>query len=177
MLKQYRTQAGDTIIEVMIALAIVGAVIGTSYAISARSLRTGRQAQERTEALKLVESQIELLKAAAPAQKATLFSSPAGNFCVTTSPAGVVVAQNSPPPADPFADPLVVQVGSAGPGYAADCALGDSKRYLMSIQRVDEPAVAPAPVTSVFVIRARWQKVGGGNDEVLVSYRLHKGLY
>jgi prepilin-type N-terminal cleavage/methylation domain-containing protein len=57
-----RSQAGDTLVEVMIALAIIGAVLGAAYATATRSLRVGRQAQERTEALKLVEGQLERLK-------------------------------------------------------------------------------------------------------------------
>jgi len=56
-----RKQNGDTLIEVMIALAIIGSVIAISYATASRALRTGRAAQERTEAVKFVESQVESL--------------------------------------------------------------------------------------------------------------------
>lgn len=56
------SQVGDTIIEVMLAIAIVGMVLGASYSTATRALRTGRFAQEQTEALKLAESQIEKIK-------------------------------------------------------------------------------------------------------------------
>lgn len=56
-------QAGDTIIEVMFALVIISSVIGGAYVSANRSTNANRQAQERGEALKLVEQQLERLKA------------------------------------------------------------------------------------------------------------------
>jgi type II secretory pathway pseudopilin PulG len=53
---------GDTIIEVMIAIAIIGSILGSSYVTANNSLRGTRQAQERTEALKFLEAQVESLK-------------------------------------------------------------------------------------------------------------------
>ena len=55
-------QRGDTIVEVMLALTVIGMALGVSYGIANRSLATGQLAQERTEALKLAESQLEILK-------------------------------------------------------------------------------------------------------------------
>lgn len=53
---------GDTIIEVMIALAVLGSIIAGGYAIATKSLNGVRVAQERSEALKIAEGQIETLK-------------------------------------------------------------------------------------------------------------------
>jgi type II secretory pathway pseudopilin PulG len=55
-------KTGDTIIEVLLSLAVLGMVIGTAYAIASRSLKRAQQAQERTEATKLVEGQIDRIK-------------------------------------------------------------------------------------------------------------------
>lgn len=55
-------QKGDTIIEVLIAMSVVGLVLGAAFGITNRAVLTGRAAQERTDALKLAESQLELLK-------------------------------------------------------------------------------------------------------------------
>lgn len=57
----YRKQAGDTIVEVLIAIAVVSLVLGGAYAIASRSLANSRQAQEHGEALQLANAQIELL--------------------------------------------------------------------------------------------------------------------
>lgn len=56
------TQTGDTIVEVMLAMAVLASVIGGSYAIASRSLIQSQQAQERMVATKLAEGQIDRLK-------------------------------------------------------------------------------------------------------------------
>ena len=83
---KYSNQFGDTIIEVMLAVAVVGMVLGASYATATRALRTGRFAQEQTEALKLAESQMEKLKyfAGLPVGSAgpNIFDSVSTKFCI-----------------------------------------------------------------------------------------------
>lgn len=56
-------QHGDTLIEVLLAMTVIGLVLSASFGIANRAAQTGRAAQERTEALKLAESQLELIKA------------------------------------------------------------------------------------------------------------------
>lgn len=53
---------GDTIIEVILALAVLGGVIVGGYSIATRSLRGVQASNERNEALKIAEGQIENLK-------------------------------------------------------------------------------------------------------------------
>ncbi len=55
-------QVGDTIVEVLLALTILAMTIGTAYAISNKSTKRAQQAQERTQATRLVEGQIDRLK-------------------------------------------------------------------------------------------------------------------
>lgn len=55
-------QAGDTIIEVLVAIAIVAFMLTSAYALSLRSTVSTQDAQERGQGLKLVETQIELLR-------------------------------------------------------------------------------------------------------------------
>ena len=64
MLKSFKklNQTGDTIVEVMIVLAVLSLAIGISYATANRSLLNARQAQENTEASELVRTQVELLR-------------------------------------------------------------------------------------------------------------------
>lgn len=56
-------QGGETIVEVLMAAAIIGLSIGLAYGVGNRSLKTARQSQERTEAVKFAEGQTEQLKA------------------------------------------------------------------------------------------------------------------
>ena len=53
---------GDTIIEVLFAMAIIGVVLGAAYATASRNLQTSQLTKERTQATNLAESQIEQLK-------------------------------------------------------------------------------------------------------------------
>src|SRR3990167_4326737 len=55
-------QRGDTIVEVMAAIAIMGLALGAAFALSNRSFHTAQNTEERTEALALAQGQIEFLR-------------------------------------------------------------------------------------------------------------------
>ncbi len=61
MLSKLQRDRGDTIVEVMIVLAVLGLAIGISYATANRSLLNARQAQENSQATEIAQSQIEAL--------------------------------------------------------------------------------------------------------------------
>lgn len=67
---------GDTIVEVLIAIAVVSAVLGGAFASTSRSLRGSRLSQERGEAVKYTEGQVESLKSAlaVPAKSNQIFT-------------------------------------------------------------------------------------------------------
>ena len=57
------SQRGDTLVEVLLAMVVIGLVLGGAFSLANRAQRTGLAAQERTKALKIAESQLELTKA------------------------------------------------------------------------------------------------------------------
>ena len=57
-----RDRRGDTIIEVMIAIAVVSLVLVTAYVATRHSLQTVQDTQEHSEALQLLQSQIEFIR-------------------------------------------------------------------------------------------------------------------
>jgi type II secretory pathway pseudopilin PulG len=61
MLVKRLRQRGDTIVEVMIVLAVLGSAIGISYTTANRSLLNARQAQENAEAARIAQTQVEAL--------------------------------------------------------------------------------------------------------------------
>lgn len=75
MRQQRSRQAGDTIVEVLIAISIVSLVLTSAYMVTNKNSQTMQAVQEKTQAQKLVERQIELLRAAS--------SVPATTFCFT----------------------------------------------------------------------------------------------
>ena len=105
------TAVGDTIVEVLLAIAVISAVLGGAYASASQSSRGLRQSQERGEALKLLEAQIELLKSA----KANGHSPQPNPFCVVQG------SQR-------------IEFKPAGPDEAA-CHQGTDGRYQLSLQR------------------------------------------
>lgn len=84
MLKRLRfRERGDTIVEVMVVLAVLGLAISISYATANRSLLNARQAQENAQATALAQSQIESLRTLTAASTTpTIFQ--AGPYCVTS---------------------------------------------------------------------------------------------
>lgn len=60
-----RASKGDTIVEVLIAVAVVSVVITSAYLVANRSTNGIQGAQEQSYAQKLVEQQTELLRSAA----------------------------------------------------------------------------------------------------------------
>lgn len=56
-----RSQRGDTIIEVLLSLTILSLALASAYSLSSASLRNSISANQRTEALVLAQSQIDLL--------------------------------------------------------------------------------------------------------------------
>ena len=143
-------QAGDTIVEVMVVLAILGLAISISYATANRSLLNTRQAQESSQATELVQSQIEALRTLTGASDTpNIFQ--AGPYClVPISPAPVT---------GPF---YTLQPGG--------CSI-PSVPYQITVNWVNNPPAQP----DTFTITARWADVTGqGNDTLTTIYRLHQ---
>jgi len=74
------SQRGDTIVEVLMVVLVLGVVLSSTYAIAVRTLQSIQLQQERTYALKLAEGQLERLKAAAISDPTVLSGS--SGFCL-----------------------------------------------------------------------------------------------
>lgn len=55
-------QAGDTIVEVLICIAVVGLALAGGYALSNHSLQSGLDSSQRSTALLAADGQVEFLK-------------------------------------------------------------------------------------------------------------------
>lgn len=62
MLARRINNAGDTIIEVLIAVAVISVVLVTAYVITSRNTQSIRDTQEQAQAQALVRAQIEALR-------------------------------------------------------------------------------------------------------------------
>lgn len=104
------TNKGDTIIEVLLAITVVSAVLGGAYVSANRSVNAGRQAQERAEATKYVEKQIESLKAVASSPSVNIYDGVPSQFCITGA---------------------LLEVNATSP----QCRQGTDSRYQISVER------------------------------------------
>lgn len=141
-------QAGDTIAEVLIAIAVVSLVLVAAFAVVSRTAKNTRQTQEHSEALKYLEGQMEQLKARATTDAATLFAySASQTFCFNTSGALSNVA------------------GTADSDYdAAGCTAGDPPRYHLGIMQ---------STPNTFTATAVWDGPLGTKDQVSIIYKAY----
>lgn len=140
---------GDTIVEVMIVLTVLGLAISISYATANRSLLNARQAQENSYATNLLQSQLEALRILSknpPNPPSGYIYNSTFQFCVdTTTPQPTVIRD----------------VGTS------TCQFGPNNWYKVTIKYY------PAD-SDKFTLQAVWPDVrGDGQDSVQLSYRLH----
>lgn len=160
MRKLSKNQLGDTIVEVLLAVVVVGLAVTLGYGVASRSLKTNRQAQERVEALKVVESQLERLKKRATTDGPTSGVFQASSFCLADDGGtNQVVGQDAP--ADNIKDdPLT--------GYNDSCVDG---LYHVNVKRDNT-----GNGTVQFTVTARWFGIGGvEKEETLIKYRVYPG--
>ena len=95
--KQLKNHAerGDTIVEVLIAVAIISLVLTAAYALTNRNVRSIQETQEQAYAQKIVQQQVELLRAASTKPTTDGCFSAAGTFVNTTNSACSITSGGS----------------------------------------------------------------------------------
>jgi prepilin-type N-terminal cleavage/methylation domain-containing protein len=86
-----RNSRGDTIIEVMFAMAIIGVVLAAAYATASKNLQTSQLAKERTQATNIAEAQVEQLKSLGAGIVDT-------SFCLDITQANAVITTTAETP-------------------------------------------------------------------------------
>lgn len=155
---------GDTIVEVLLAIVVVSATLGGAFAAMNRGVQGTRASQERAEALKLVESQVEYFKAGLAEAVSSRMLSHGGAFCLGVL--GDVIELK-----EAFTSPGTVGAFETQPmsDYSDTCKAGSIPGgYNLSIQQ-DDPTKDPG----VFTFRARWINVGGDHrDQIEIKYKV-----
>lgn len=148
---------GDTIVEVMVVLAILGLALGVAYATANNSLLDVRQAEEHATATELAQSQIEELRTLlAPGLPTNVFVT--GPYCLvpSASPSIYVIAPTPP----------IVWPGST---YPNGCQVGT---YPYTIN-VSDLTAGNSTVPPNFQILIQWPDVRGqGTDSVTLNYQV-----
>lgn len=150
-----RQSAGDTIIEVLIAIAVAGSVLAIVFSTSSRNLRTARDIQERSEASRLVQGQIESLRYAK--NNGVTLPGAGTPFCMD----GSTVESNFNPAATVPASTLVAENFSLWP------PLGKCRNGFYNYVIETLPA-------NTYRIYARWDSVSlSGRDQIIMVYRVN----
>jgi len=163
-----RLQAGDTIVEVLICIAVLGGAMGGAYAIANQNTRINQGNQDRSSAIKIAESQLELLKGYAAQEtstnKAMNISSP---FCLYYNIA-------STPP----------QIGTVAAGdsrcrqNSAGAPVVTEPSYAVRLEKEGLPitsAYTGQQIGQRYVVRVSWDSINGtGQDNVTYSYGVYK---
>jgi type II secretory pathway pseudopilin PulG len=163
-----RSESGDTIVEVMVVLAVLGLAIGIAYATANRSLLDISQAEENAQATNYAQSEVENLRYLAPTSvsnpsdpgynsTSNIFK-PTGTFCINSVSASPPIVNATP----------------------ANCMFGTAPYHIL-IYNCDyysggapNPCTGTAPNSDSFVVQATWPDVlGQGLDSATISYRVH----
>lgn len=192
-MRLFQSNRGDTIVEVLLALAVLGSVIVGAYSIATRSLNGVRVAQERSEATKIAEGQIESLKAnfSQYSDSIDLIGGFAGITRLKDETYAIPLGVNSswdtapgwsgsaPWPDIPFCykqDGTVLRYNTANP-FPADCLYASGSNYLYKV-RIDtipdeieylDTLGGSAPLDQFkYRVTISWPRSGGGVDQTLI---------
>ena len=151
------SQRGDTIVEVLIAIAVASSVLAVTQAAMNRNFQRTRASQERTEGSKLAQGQIESLRALSESGAAV----PTTRFCldgITTKAITGDAALGADLAAEKFNDAAQ---------YPAEC----KKNGIYHIGIKQDTAAAGGNDGRLYKIYVRWDRFGGGRDQVIMVYR------
>ena len=142
------SQRGDTIVEVLISMTVIAMVLAGAYVTTNRSLQNTRAAQERGNALKLAEAQVEQLKGVVQTNPSAIFGA-----AVTGSPFCIY---NNAPIAATNANCIL---GTNGAAATAE------PRFNLSITKNG----------NTFTVTNSWYNVNGkATDKLVITYRAYQ---
>lgn len=141
-LPRRRRQAGDTIVEVIIAVAVISAILAGAFLVTTRSTHAIRDSEEHAQALQFLQGQVELLRTAA-GRSGGLPSNLNTPFCLGTGAYYQPASGNT------------------------HCLLGSL--YAVSIS---SPTSSPGSGTTTFNLSASWASLSGGTATVYLAYKV-----
>ena len=138
-----RKQAGDTIVEVIIAIAVISTILSGAFLVTSRSSRAVRDSEEHAQALQYLQGQVELLRAAA-GRSGGLPATLNTPFCLG---------------ANQYYQPASSSV---------QCTLGSFYKVVISSPSSSRAVNA----TTTFNLVASWPALSGNTDTVYLAYKV-----
>lgn len=150
-LKLYGRQRGDTIVEVLICVLIVSLVLAGAYVTTQRSSVGIRNSQEHSQVLKLIQSQVEQLRANSNQPNPAIFTA-TQPFCMVD---GVPLSATN--------EPRCIQNSSGLPTT-------EQPAFRLSIRYTTNGTSGG----TIFTINADWDSLTNDPARKTIFYRLHK---
>ncbi len=147
--------SGDTIVEVLIVLAVLSLAFTISYATASQALTKTRNAEEHSEALGLLNSQVELVRKAVYEEPPVTLP-PTEPFCM-------IIAS---PPYKKITLPANIDDLES---YPIECQKNDFYRLSIVYSVVSNNGVS----SPSYNLRVRWDGPGGlGRQQEQITYRV-----
>lgn len=162
-----RSQTGDTIVEVLLCLAVIASVLTFTFVTVNKNSQAVRRSQERTEALQLAQGQVEILKEYLKDPSSPPITN-SDYFCLDLSPGITKYQVSAPYSALQF--PLTADDFSK---YRPQCI--KNNRYHLLIRQDDIYLADPSNPT--YLIQVRWDGFGITNatnanrEEIIIQFR------
>ncbi len=152
MIRIRKKQKGDTIIEVLISLAILTAVLGGAYYTANLSFRNDQSSQEHTQALTIAQTQIEDLR---------IYGSgfPGADQCLTINSNKIAASTACKVPSNNSAQ------------YVSRCPSGAPFCYTVDLSKVNSVTLHGVTLNT-FQVNVNWPALGGGQNDVTLYYRV-----
>lgn len=151
-MRMWREQTGDTIVEVLITIAITAGVLGGAYALVNRTLSNTRQAQEHAEALQIAREQVELIAVLARGENEQLTNTSRRFHCIDSE--GKLHDLST----------SVTTLPAPESDYPAACRLAGDVNYRV--------AFVYSPPQKSFNVFVNWPSItGDGEDQVNLVYK------
>ena len=165
-------QLGDTIIEVILAIAALGTAVAVAYVSTGHSLQVGIDAGNRSRVVGLTQRQIERLKVALEDSNddVTPYAAVGGPFCLTPGGTPITYPIRSSGPNQNYCEVCVNLSGTAQAGVLefADKSTGicpqDGDRPLYAMQVTYKELI--------FTVNSRWVGPGGSVSEQTQYYKV-----
>lgn len=155
-------QTGDTIIEVLIAIGVIGVVLVAGFVLTNFSLTSERNSQERNIALNILQSQIEQLRRLSAPVAQPL----AQNFCIIST------AGSATPVALYPGNPSNSDDGNPNPQCEFNSSGQNGDSSTQPIFTIDLCYFDKNHGTThdEYWARVRWVPLGGGKQDQINSY-------
>ena len=150
MLIRQLNNTGDTIVEVLISIAVVSSVLGAGYVGANHSSTTIQEAQEHQIATSIAQTQLELLNSQTGLAR---LNTPTPTFPSSALPSCYAQVSGT------------YLLNTPNTGKQSRCSPYDSSVYPenfnVNITDVTDPSQSPPPTLDTYQVEVSWQHLGG----------------